>query len=121
MGATDRRMGAPPTCRPRSHTPRYTHVYSLCPDHLSSAKTPLAGLCGGEEEHPMIEQSEPLVVLVTGAAGQIAYSLYPHLLNGAVFGSRRISLRLLDLDIPAVQEGVLPGVKMELEDLSYPS
>jgi len=69
----------------------------------------------------MTEQTEPLVVLVTGAAGQIAYSLYPHLLNGAVFGSRPISLRLLDLDIPAVQEGVLPGVKMELEDLSYPS
>jgi hypothetical protein len=41
----------------------------------------------------------PLQVAVTGAAGQIAYSLLPHICLGRTFGmDRPISLRLLDIE-----------------------
>jgi malate dehydrogenase len=59
-----------------------------------------------------------LVVAVSGAAGQIAYSLLPLLASGAVFGpQQRIALQLLDLP---VTESVLLGVALELEDGAYP-
>lgn len=57
-----------------------------------------------------------LNVAVSGAAGQIAYSLLPLICSGKVFGERRINLRLLDL--PRAME-VLSGVRMELQDCSY--
>ncbi len=48
-------------------------------------------------------------VLVSGAAGQIAYSFLPMLASGAVFGfDKRIFLRLLD--IPA--SGALTAVQI---------
>ena len=54
------------------------------------------------------------IVVVTGAAGRIAYSLFPFLCNGQAFGPNvKIRLRLLDLDICAQK---LEGIKMELED-----
>ncbi|BAM83512.1 malate dehydrogenase, cytoplasmic [Cyanidioschyzon merolae strain 10D] len=59
-----------------------------------------------------------LIVAVTGAAGQIAYSLLPLLASGTVFGpQQRIKLQLLD--VPAA-ESVLKGVCCELEDGAYP-
>ncbi|XP_051170125.1 malate dehydrogenase, cytoplasmic [Leptopilina boulardi] len=62
--------------------------------------------------------SEPINVVVTGAAGQIAYSLLYQLAAGTVFGPNQpINLRLLD--IPPMME-VLKGVVMELEDLALP-
>lgn len=62
--------------------------------------------------------AEPINVVVTGAAGQIAYSLLYQLAAGTVFGSEQpINLRLLD--IPPMM-GVLKGVVMELEDLALP-
>mmetsp|Transcript_7746 Transcript_7746/g.23353 ORF Transcript_7746/g.23353 Transcript_7746/m.23353 type:complete len:330 (-) Transcript_7746:136-1125(-) len=62
----------------------------------------------------------PLTVCVTGAAGQIGYALLPHLCSGATFGpDQPIKLHLLDLNIEAVQTN-LGGVKMELEDATYP-
>lgn len=62
--------------------------------------------------------SEPLKVLVTGAAGQIAYSLLFSIANGDVFGKEQlIDLHLLDIT-PAMQ--ALNGVCMELEDCSLP-
>ncbi|KAF7992849.1 hypothetical protein HCN44_005193 [Aphidius gifuensis] len=62
--------------------------------------------------------SEPINVVVTGAAGQIAYSLLYQLASGSVFGlNQPINLRLLDL--PFVME-ILQGVVMELEDLALP-
>jgi hypothetical protein len=43
--------------------------------------------------------SRPLRVCVTGAAGQIAYSLLPHICLGRTFGqSQRIILHLLDIE-----------------------
>lgn len=63
-------------------------------------------------------QAEPINVVVTGAAGQIAYSLLYQLAAGSVFGPEQpINLRLLDIK-PMMD--VLQGVVMELEDLALP-
>lgn len=62
--------------------------------------------------------TEPINVVVTGAAGQIAYSLLYQLAAGTVFGPQQpINLRLLD--IPVMMK-VLDGVVMELQDLALP-
>jgi malate dehydrogenase len=62
--------------------------------------------------------SEPLRVLVTGSAGQIAYSLLFTIANGDVFGkSQPIILHLLDI---TPMMNALSGVKLELEDCSLP-
>ena len=56
--------------------------------------------------------------MITGGAGQIAYSLLPPLASGAVFGmDQPVILHLLDIP-PAIT--ALGGVVMELEDLAYP-
>ena len=60
----------------------------------------------------------PLVVVVSGAAGQIGYSLLPLLANGRTFGpDRAVELRLLEI-APALK--ALEGVRMELQDGAYP-
>lgn len=57
-------------------------------------------------------------IAVTGAAGQICYSLLFRLAAGDLYGpSQPIELRLLDL--PQAQEAVR-GVVMELEDCAFP-
>lgn len=62
--------------------------------------------------------SEPINVCVTGAAGQIAYSLIYIVAKGQVFGAdQRINLLLLD--IPPMM-GVLEGVVMEIQDCAFP-
>lgn len=38
----------------------------------------------------MILEDEPLVVCVTGAAGQIAYALLPSLCDGSIFGVHQV-------------------------------
>jgi len=63
-------------------------------------------------------KSAPIIVAVTGAAGQIAYSLLFSLAKGDVFGSGQdIELRLLDT--PTMQERVY-GVMMEIQDCAFP-
>lgn len=65
----------------------------------------------------MSKEKEPIKVLITGAAGQIAYSLIPIVCKGDVFGNDQpIILHLLD--IPAMKT-VLDGVVMEIEDCSF--
>jgi malate dehydrogenase len=60
----------------------------------------------------------PIKVLVTGAAGQIAYSLVFPIAKGELFGPNQpIILHLLD--IAAMQES-LGGVVFELQDCAYP-
>jgi len=62
--------------------------------------------------------TEPIRVLVTGAAGQIAYSLLFQIAKGDVFGPNQpIILHLLDIP---VMMGVLEGVVMELMDCALP-
>lgn len=62
--------------------------------------------------------AEPIRVVVTGAAGQIAYSLLYMVARGEVFG-REQPLILHLLDIPQMV-GVLEGVVMELADCALP-
>ncbi|MBY0441163.1 MAG: malate dehydrogenase [Mycobacteriaceae bacterium] len=60
----------------------------------------------------------PFKVAVTGAAGQISYSLLFRLASGALLGSDRpIELRLLEIE-PALK--ALEGVVMELDDCAFP-
>jgi len=57
-------------------------------------------------------------VAVTGAAGQIGYSLLPLIASGGIFGPNvRVALQLLEVTpvLPALQ-----GVRMELEDCASP-
>lgn len=62
--------------------------------------------------------SDPIRVVVTGAAGQIAYSLLYQIAKGDVFGPDQ-PLYLHLLDIPMMM-GVLEGVVMELMDSALP-
>jgi malate dehydrogenase len=69
------------------------------------------------KEQPEVSAS-PLKVAVTGAAGQIGYSLLFRLGSGALLGpDRPIELRLLEIE-PALK--ALEGVVMELDDCAFP-
>jgi malate dehydrogenase len=60
----------------------------------------------------------PLRVAVTGAAGQIGYSLVFRIASGALFGPQQpVILHLIEIEpaLPALQ-----GVVMELEDCAFP-
>lgn len=57
-------------------------------------------------------------VAVTGAAGQIGYSLLPRIAAGAIFGPDT-PVRLQCLEIPPAL-GALQGVAMELDDCAFP-
>ncbi len=63
---------------------------------------------------------KPIRVAVTGAAGQICYSLLPRIANGAIFGKDQpVILQLLEVPVEKVQ-AALKGVAMELEDCAFP-
>ena len=57
-------------------------------------------------------------VVVTGAAGQISYSLIPRLVDGYTFGEKIVDLELVE--IPQVVDK-LKGLIMELEDSNFPN
>ena len=60
----------------------------------------------------------PLKIAVTGAAGQIGYSLLFRLASGSLLGpDRPVELRLLEIE-PALK--ALEGVVMELDDCAFP-
>src|SRR5438552_18933469 len=57
-------------------------------------------------------------VVVTGATGQVAYALLPHIAAGEMFGpDTDVDLRLADIP-PMIEKA--KGVVMELEDGAYP-
>lgn len=63
--------------------------------------------------------STPVKVAVTGAAGQIGYSLLFRIASGAIFGpDTPVELRLLE--VPQAL-GALEGVVMELDDCAFPT
>ena len=57
-------------------------------------------------------------VVVTGAAGQIGYSLIPRLVDGHTFGDKIVDLTMVE--IPQVVDR-LEGLVMELEDSYFPN
>jgi malate dehydrogenase len=62
--------------------------------------------------------TSPIKVAVTGAAGQIGYSLLFRIASGAVFGpDQPVILQMLEIT-PAL--GALEGVTMELDDCAFP-
>ncbi len=58
----------------------------------------------------------PIKIAVTGAAGQICYSLLFRIASGSLLGDRPIELRLLEIT-PALK--ALEGVVMELDDCAF--
>jgi len=65
-----------------------------------------------------MSEKSPLRVVITGAAGQIAYSLIYQVASGYVFGpDQPLVLHLLDI---APMMGVLNGVVMEIQDCAMP-
>ena len=62
----------------------------------------------------------PIRVAVTGAAGQIGYSLIPRIAHGDVFGKDQpVIQQLLEVPVDKAQQA-LKGVAMELEDCAFP-
>ena len=62
--------------------------------------------------------STPIKVAVTGAAGQIGYSLLFRIASGSMLGpDQPVELRLLEIT-PALK--ALEGVVMELDDCAFP-
>jgi malate dehydrogenase len=62
--------------------------------------------------------NQPITVTVTGAAGQIGYSILFRIASGAMLGHEQpVKLRLLEIE-PALK--ALDGVVMELEDCAFP-
>src|ERR1700741_1752799 len=62
--------------------------------------------------------TSPLRVAVTGAAGQIGYSLLFRIASGSMFGpDQSVILHLIEIE-PALP--ALGGVVMELQDCSFP-
>jgi len=66
----------------------------------------------------MTSSSSPVRVAVTGAAGQIGYSLLFRIASGSMLGpDTSVALQLLEIT-PAL--GALEGVRMELDDCAFP-
>jgi len=62
----------------------------------------------------------PIRVAVTGAAGQIGYSLLPRIASGAMFGpDQPVILQLIEAPIEKAMKA-LEGVAMELDDCAFP-
>jgi malate dehydrogenase len=67
---------------------------------------------------PSLTMKSPIRVAVTGAAGQIGYSLLFRIASGAMFGADQpVILHLIEIEpaLPALQ-----GVVMELQDCAFP-
>ena len=79
--------------------------------HTACQTTPV-----GKEHLPMAKP--PVHVTVTGAGGQIGYSLLFRIASGQLLGADQpIVLRLLEIE-PAIR--VLEGVVMEIDDCAFP-
>ncbi len=64
--------------------------------------------------------AQPIRVAVTGAAGQIGYSLLFRIGSGAMFGpDQPVILQLIEIPVEAAMKA-LQGVAMEIEDCAFP-
>ena len=94
------------------------HAYTPRSSAASVGTSPRRTRCTGVLVSPA-HSSAPLKVAVTGAAGQIGYSLLFRLASGSLLGADRpIELRLLEIE-PALK--TLEGVVMELDDCAFPT
>jgi malate dehydrogenase len=65
-----------------------------------------------------MEMNSPIKIAITGAAGQIGYSLLFRIASGSMFGPEQpVQLSLIEIP-PAL--GALEGVVMELHDCAFP-
>jgi len=97
--------------------------------HLESAPTYASEVRPGHTEcpvthhdyknvYPRLLDNRPVRVLVTGAAGNIAYAIAFAVARGELFGPQvRVALHLLDI---APMADALKGVTMELDDCAFP-
>lgn len=67
----------------------------------------------------MTSKTSPIRITVTGAAGQIGYSLLPRIASGELFGPNQ-PVRLQLLEVPQAMKA-LEGVAMELQDCAFPT
>ncbi|AQX15190.1 malate dehydrogenase [Tessaracoccus lapidicaptus] len=67
-------------------------------------------------EESKVSTAAPVKIAVTGAAGQICYSLLFRIASGSLLGDTPIELRLLEIT-PALK--ALEGVVMELDDCAF--
>jgi len=67
---------------------------------------------------PVLSRKEPVRVAVTGAAGQIGYSLIFRIASGGLFGPNQ-PVHLSLLEVPQALSA-LKGVVMEIEDCAFP-
>jgi malate dehydrogenase len=64
--------------------------------------------------------ANPIRVAITGAAGQIGYSLLFRIASGDLFGPNQpVILHLIEVDVPEILEK-LNGTVMEIEDCAFP-
>jgi malate dehydrogenase len=67
-----------------------------------------------------MSEKAPIRVAVTGAAGQIGYSILPRIAAGEAFGKDQpVILQLLEIPVEGPQKA-LRGVAMELDDCAFP-
>src|SRR5262249_35645800 len=100
-------------CIPASLQIRYVRQ---CPCRGPGSSPSRSGWRHNRRVSPM---SKTVRVAVTGAAGQVAYSMLARLASGEVFGpDTKVRLQLLEIT-PALT--ALEGVAMELEDCAFPT
>lgn len=100
------------TCRPWQEGTRQGYSFATL------ILRPFGLLKGRNQRLNMIISKQPLRVAVTGAAGQIGYSLLFQIASGAMFGpDQPMILHLIEIEqaLPA-----LNGVVMELDDCAFP-
>ncbi|MEQ8834914.1 MAG: malate dehydrogenase [Miltoncostaeaceae bacterium] len=67
-----------------------------------------------------MSEKAPIRVAVTGAAGQIGYSILPRIAAGEAFGKDQpVILQLLEIPVEGPQKA-MRGVAMELDDCAFP-
>lgn len=99
-------------------TPAPLLLSGIMAERLAALSSHMAAASSNPARELVLPRDAPVKVLITGAAGQIAYALCSLVASGAMLGPKqRVSLSLLDL--PAMKEK-LSGVVMELHDCAYP-
>eukprot|EP01121_Diplochlamys_sp_Union-15-3_P016156 TRINITY_DN5447_c0_g1_i1.p1 TRINITY_DN5447_c0_g1~~TRINITY_DN5447_c0_g1_i1.p1 ORF type:complete len:350 (-),score=72.19 TRINITY_DN5447_c0_g1_i1:114-1163(-) len=85
--------------------------------HSPSAEDDLPPAKKHKSDDSQGEPTQPVKILITGAAGQIAYSLIFMIARGELFGTRPLVLHLLDIEFC---KEALHGVVLEIEDCAFP-